>query len=238
VLCAGGGRDVERHATQLLTRAPCNSKDNSEASGWHLHSFVTGQNTELPPKSSRDLHGNAPDRSAAALVLIDVINDLNFPGNEHLVGRSRDLAEAIGKLKERCTRAGIPSIYVNDNRGKWRSDFRTVLEHCLCRGTPGAPMVRKLQPTDDDYIVLKPKHSALYATPLETLLEYIGARSIIVTGVTTNACVMVTVSELYVRDFRLFVPSDCVAALSEEEQRRSLELMKNNFGAEIMLFPL
>jgi nicotinamidase-related amidase len=43
---------------------------------------------------------------------------------------------------------------------------------------------------------------------------------------------MITVSDLYVRDFRVLVPSDCVAALSDEEQGDALKLMEANYGAE------
>lgn len=186
-----------------------------------------------PASNHHDLHGNAPERSNAALLLIDVINDLNFPQNRHIVRRSLALAKSIAGLKQRCQRAGIPSIYVNDNRGRWRSDFSVVLHHCLRPEMPGSKMTRLLRPSPQDYIVLKPKHSALYATPLETILEYIGAHSLILAGLTTNACVMITASELYVRDFKLFVPRDCVAALTGIDQRNSLALMKKNFAADV-----
>jgi nicotinamidase-related amidase len=93
-------------------------------------------------------------------------------------------------------------------------------------------MVQKLAPSDDDYVVLKPKHSAFYATPLDTLLEYIGVKKVIVAGVTTNACVLITASDIYVRDLKLFVPRDCVAALTEEDQQNALELMQRNFAAD------
>jgi isochorismate hydrolase len=43
---------------------------------------------------------------------------------------------------------------------------------------------------------------------------------------------MITASDVYVRDFRLFVPSDCVAALTEEDQQKALELMQKNFRAD------
>jgi len=93
-------------------------------------------------------------------------------------------------------------------------------------------MVKQLVPGSSDYIVLKAKHSAFYATPLDVLLEYIGVDTVIVAGITTNACVLITASDVYVRDFRLFVPSDCVAALTDEEQRNALKLMEANFAAD------
>lgn len=196
-------------------------------------------NNRLNPKASQlrknnDLHGNAPDRSSVALLLIDVINDLDFPQNENLVRKSVGLAKRIAALKERCKKAGIPPIYVNDNHGRWRSDFSEVVRRCSRRTVPGRAMVKRLIPSAADYIVLKPKHSAFYATPLELLLEYIGVKAVIVAGLTTNACVMMTASDSYVRDFDLYVPRDCVAALTEEEQQSALTLMEKNFGAKTM----
>lgn len=183
-------------------------------------------------RSTDDLHGNAPDRSPAALLLVDVINDLNFPQNEQLLRESRKLATCIADLKKRCKRAGIPTIYVNDNFGKWRSDFSEVVRHCLSPNAPGRNMVEALLPEQQDYIVLKPKHSAFYATPLDILLEYIGVKNVILAGITTNACVMITAGDVHIRDLGLFVPSDSVAALTQEDQCKALEFMEKNFGAD------
>jgi nicotinamidase-related amidase len=193
----------------------------------------------MPPDRKRrlrrghdDLHGNAPDQSQVVMLLIDVINDLSFPDNHDLVRRSVALAKSIAKLKKRCKKLGIPTIYVNDNRGRWRSDISTVLRHCLHTQSPGREMTKLLVPEPDDYIVLKPKHSPFYASPLQTILDYIGARIAIVAGVTTNACVLIAAADLHVRDFRLFGPADCVAALTAREHRRSLDVMKNSFDAD------
>ena len=119
-----------------------------------------------------DLHGNVPDQSQVVLLLIDILNDLNFPDNRHLVRRSVALAKSIAKLKTRCKKLSIPTIYVNDNRGRWRSDISAVLRHCLRTQSPGRKMTKLLVPEPDDYIVLKPKHSPFYASPLQTILDY------------------------------------------------------------------
>ena len=186
----------------------------------------------LASHEEQDLHGNAPDSCPVALLLIDLINDLEFPENEDLVRRSGELASRVAGLKKRCKQAGIPAIYINDNHGKWRSDFMAVLRHSLRTEAPGRAMVERLQPEAEDYVVLKPKHSAFFATPLDVLLQRIGVRTLIIAGLTTNACVMVSASEAYVRDYRLLVPADCVAALNSEEQRTALELMEQNFGVD------
>ena len=118
-----------------------------------------------------DLHGNAPDESEVVLLLIDVINDLSFPDSKELVRQSAALAKAIANLKKRCKKLGIPAIYVNDNRGRWRSDFSAVLRHCLHPQSPGREMTELLVPEPDDYIVLKPKHSPFYASPCRPYLN-------------------------------------------------------------------
>lgn len=179
-----------------------------------------------------DLHGNAPDSCRVALLLVDVLNDLDFPDNEELVRQSAGLGERIAALKQRCKENDIPVIYVNDNHGRWRSNFTDVLNHSLRLESLGRGMVSKLIPAAEDYVVLKPKHSAFFATPLDALLEHMGVKVLILAGVTTNACVLITAADVYVRDYKLLVPEDCVAALSQPDQHNALELMRKNFGAE------
>jgi nicotinamidase-related amidase len=178
-----------------------------------------------------NLHGNVPDSCPTVLMLVDVINDLDFPDNGPLVKTASGLGQRIAKLKARCSEAGIPTIYVNDNRGRWRSDFSVVLNHCLEPLSLGRPLVEKIVPGPLDYIVLKPKHSPFYATPLDAILSYLHAKTVVLAGLTTNACVLSAAIGIHVRDLKLYVPSDCVAALNATLQRRALALMRESFGA-------
>jgi nicotinamidase-related amidase len=125
-----------------------------------------------------------------------------------------------------------PAIYVNDNRGKWRSDFSAVLSHRLRHDSPGCPMVSQLIPEASDYIVLKLKYSAFYATPLDTLFSYLKVKTVILAGLITNACILSTASELYVRDLDVYVPSDCVAAPIKRAHHYAIELMKISFDVD------
>ncbi|HEY3927049.1 MAG TPA: cysteine hydrolase [Candidatus Koribacter sp.] len=181
---------------------------------------------------SEDLHGNVPDASGAALLLVDVINDFEFPQNENLLREAPRLQKALRRLKEHCRRAGIPTIYVNDNHGKWRSDYNAVVRWATRVDSPGRAFVQALTPELDDYIVLKPKHSAFFGTPLQAILEHLGAKSLIVAGVTANACVLLSVGDAYVQGYRILVPQDCVAALTPEAHDEALHLMEQSFGAD------
>jgi nicotinamidase-related amidase len=179
----------------------------------------------MPRSSSSDLHGNAPDRCAAALLLIDWINDLEFEGGDRLLPQALAAAKATAALRQRAKQAGVPVIYCNDNFGRWRSDFRSLLEHVLKDGVRGRPLAELLAPDEDDYFVLKPKHSALHSTTLDVLLAHLGADTLILTGIAGNFCVLFTAHDAYMRDFRLVVPRDCVASENEADNRHALQHM-------------
>jgi nicotinamidase-related amidase len=175
------------------------------------------------PAKNPDLHGNVPENSPVALLLIDVINDMAFEGADPLVRQAVPMARRIAALKRRARAANIPTVYVNDNFGRWRSDFRKLVDHVLNDGVPGEEVARILTPADDDYFVLKPKHSAFFASTLDTLLAYLRARTLIMTGVAGNICILFSANDAYMRDYQLLVPSDCVASNTPEENRNALQ---------------
>lgn len=185
------------------------------------------------PAKNDDLHGSAPDESPVALLLIDVINDLEFPDGEALLRQALPMAERLAALKRRARRAGIPTIYANDNFGRWRSDFRAVVERCRRPGVRGRPLVELLAPDEQDYFVLKPKHSAFYSTTLDTLLDYLKTQTLVLTGIAANSCVLLTASEAFLRDFALIVPSDCTVSVDPEDTRRALAHMDKMLEADV-----
>jgi nicotinamidase-related amidase len=181
---------------------------------------------------NNDLHGNVPDKSEVALLLIDVINDLEFPEGDKLLKYAVPMAERISELKARARQAQIPTIYVNDNFGRWRSDFRSILTHCLKDDVRGRPIAELLKPDDDDYFVLKPKHSGFYSTTLDILLDYLQAKTLILTGLAGNICVLFTANDAYMRDFNLVIPRDCVASNTAEDNEHALTLMQTVLKAD------
>ena len=185
------------------------------------------------PAQNEDLHGNVPDTADVALLFIDVINDLEFPGGDALLEHARPMAERLAALKRRAKAAGVPVIYVNDNFGKWRSDLRALVAHCLDDDVRGKPIVALLQPDPEDYVVLKPKHSGFFSTTLDTLLKYLQVSTLILTGVAGNVCVLFTANDAFMRDFRLIVPGDCVASIDPEENRHALVQMRDVLGADL-----
>jgi nicotinamidase-related amidase len=184
------------------------------------------------PAKNEDLHGNVPDTSPVVLLLIDVINDMEFDTGRDLLKHALPMARRLAAFKSRAREAGIAAIYVNDNFGRWQSDFNKLLAHCLKDDVCGKPLAEILKPEEDDYFVLKPKHSGFFSTTLDTLLEYLQARTLILTGLTGDICVLFTANDAYMRDFNLIIPSDCVASSTKERNEHALELMARVLKAD------
>jgi nicotinamidase-related amidase len=172
--------------------------------------------------------------SPVALLAIDVINALDFDGGKDLLRYALPMAENLARLQSQARSAGVPVIYANDNFGRWRSDFRTILDHCLHDDVPGEPIARLLHPQDDDYFILKAKNSAFYCTALDILLQHVGVRTMVLTGVSCNICVLFTANDAHMRNLRVIVPSDCVAAENEEDASGALELMAHELHVEVV----
>ena len=164
--------------------------------------------------------------SGTALLLIDVINDLAFEGSDALVAQAEPMALRLAALKRRTSAAGVPTIYINDNFGQWRSDFRQTVAHCTSKRSPGRRVSQRLRPTRRDYFVLKPKHSGFFDTTLDTLLEALRIRRVIVTGIAGNICVLFTANDAYMRDLKLFAPADCIVSNTAVDNDHALRQMQ------------
>jgi nicotinamidase-related amidase len=175
--------------------------------------------------------------AGTALLLIDVINDLAFEGAEDLIAQAEAMALRLSSLKRRATAAGVPAIYINDNFGQWQSDFRKTVAHCTSRSSPGRIVSQRLRPSARDYFVLKPKHSGFFGTTLDTLLETLRIRRVILTGIAGNICVLFTANDAYMRDLKIFAPADCIvsntAAVNDHALRQIATVLKGKVTASI-----
>lgn len=179
--------------------------------------------TAPSPRERPQRRGLVDRRShGTALLILDMISRWDFPDGEALLRQALRITPAIAALRDRCHAQGVPVVYANDNRGQWRSDFRFVVRQAQECAHAGARIARALAPAEDDYFVLKPKHSAFFATPFELLLDHLRVRRLVVVGVTSDQCVAATVADARMRDFEVLVPEDAVATITAVRNRRAL----------------
>ncbi len=159
----------------------------------------------------------------AALLIIDMISDFEFEDGLALAQAALPAARKIAKLRALAAAKDVPTLFVNDNLGHWRSDFRQMLNHCRADGCRGAPIIDALKPTSSDYFVLKPTYAGFYGTPLDRLLDKLDATTLVLTGISAHQCILFTANEAYLRDYKLVIPRDCVAAKTARQTRFAIE---------------
>ena len=166
-------------------------------------------------------------------MLIDVINGFDFPGSAALVRAATRVTPAIERLITRARALGVPVIYVNDNFGQWRSDFKSTVAGCTAPDQPGRLISARLEPQSSDYFVLKPQHSGFYSTTLDLLLTDLAVHTLVLAGFATNLCVQFTANDAHMRGYHLVVPRDCTASNSPGLTRVALSQLRGALGAEV-----
>lgn len=164
-------------------------------------------------------------QSKTALLLIDVINDLDFEDNEELLAGIPQLAQNLARLKRAARKADIAVIYLNDNFNNWHSNFNEQLRACTKPRANGKELAEALLPTKQDFFVLKPMHSGFFGTPLKILLDKLGAKTLILAGIAADICVMYTANDAYMRDYKLIIASDGVISNHQKSTDEALEKM-------------
>ncbi|MGE7880369.1 isochorismatase family cysteine hydrolase [Peribacillus muralis] len=166
-----------------------------------------------------------------ALLIIDMINDFQFKHGDMLLEHTKLIIDPILKLKKQMKEQGFPIIYVNDHYDLWQANFDKIIDRCKNDGN--APLIERIKPQQDEFFLIKPKHSAFYGTALNTLLKRLKVETLIITGIAGNICVLFTANDAYMREYQLWIPEDCIASASEADNIYALKMMDHVLKASI-----
>lgn len=178
-----------------------------------------------------DIHMNNLKPSTKALLIIDMINHFHFEHGNQLLKHTNEILNPLLQLKQTAKAANIPIIYINDHYNLWQADFQKIIE--VCRTKDNCNLIDKIAPTNDDYFLIKPKHSAFFGTSLNTLLAHLQVKELILTGIAGNICVLFTANDAYMREFTLYCPQDCIASVDINDNKYALTMMQNVLKANI-----
>ncbi|WP_211459201.1 cysteine hydrolase family protein [Comamonas sp. PE63] len=181
----------------------------------------------------RALKPTAVPRAAEVLLLVDVINPLQFPNAASLVRDASKAALTIASLKARLRARGVPAIYANDNYGTWHSEFTNILAECSGLSGRRGVIARTLAPAEGDLVILKPQHSAFHSTPLQHLLNRMDAKKLVIVGFATDMCVMLSATDARMSGYDVWVPSDCTAAESPSRKAYALQHLRRAFDCSV-----
>jgi nicotinamidase-related amidase len=181
----------------------------------------------------RGLQPRSGGSGRVAVLALDLITDFDFPDGPAVQRALARHAAAMRALFDTARHHHVPVIYANDNLGAWRSDAPALIARCIQPQRSGAALVRELAPTDADEIILKPRHSAFFGTPLEMLLGDRKIDTLLVTGISAESCVWMTACDAHTRGFRLVVPADTMAGASARAVRATLTGLEEVLGARV-----
>ncbi|SNY31292.1 cysteine hydrolase family protein [Paractinoplanes atraurantiacus] len=184
---------------------------------------------------------------SVALLVIDMQRDFLLPGGfgESLgndVSQLSRTIEPLSVLLAAWRTRGLPVVHTREGHLPDLSDCppaklsrgqigqEGAFGRILIRGEYGHDIVDELAPLDGEIVVDKPGKGAFYATDLSEILDKLGTRSLIVTGVTTEVCVHTTVREANDRGYECLVLADCVGSYFPEFQRAGLDMIAAQGG--------
>lgn len=194
------------------------------------------------------------DLEATAIVCIDMHRSHvgDDPGMPLPAPRATARVRAHDAFHAAARELGIPVIMVqhwqrhggaDDLRSKsleggvnWRHTARLFfdvtedIDQLGWEGTKWVDLMVEHDPERDYYIRTKKRLSAFYPTDLEHLLRNLAIRNVVLTGTLTDCCVLNTAFDAANRDFRVLVPRDIVAGLSEEMEQAGLKVIANHLG--------
>ncbi|RJQ28224.1 cysteine hydrolase [Candidatus Parcubacteria bacterium] len=169
-----------------------------------------------------------------ALVIVDMIKDNVGTEKHYKVAReAREILPSLKRFIEFARAENIPIIYVNDSFIKGDFIFRSGLSEHALRGTEGTQVIEEIMPRSGDYVMEKLRFSAFYRTDLDQVLRRLGVDTVIVTGVSTIWCVLLTAADALANDFYTIILEDLTAAHNKEVKSRILDTYRN-----FVLYPL
>jgi nicotinamidase-related amidase len=169
-----------------------------------------------------------------AVIVVDMLKDnlKESPRNPYLQ-EGRDIIPNLQRLLEESRKREFPIIFACDSFLKDDFIFKGRMKVHSLRGTKGAEVVDDLKPAPTDIILPKRRFSAFFKTDLDQTLRTLGVDTIIVTGITTEVCVLITVMDGLSHDFSVIILEDCSASRKKEFHQGCLSLYR-----DFALYPL
>jgi ureidoacrylate peracid hydrolase len=182
------------------------------------------------------------DAERTALLVIDMQNAFVAPGAPIEVPAARAIVAPINRLAAELRCRGVTIVWVaHENRADgrdWAGFFdafvapgrRAEAAAALAAGSKLQQLWPELQVAASDLRVAKNRYSAFIKSDFEKELRQRGIDTLLLAGTKTNVCVECTARDAMMLDFKVVLVSDCTAALSDDEQRATLENVIQQFG--------
>jgi nicotinamidase/pyrazinamidase len=166
--------------------------------------------------------------SKQAIVVVDMLKDNIDVDSPYKIGdEGRRIIPPLQKLLGFARENNMPVVFANDSYLPDDFLFKGRMKpHCI-QGTKGAEVIDELMPQEGDIILPKRRMSAFFKTGLEDTLRSLNVDTVVVSGISTTACVMTTAMDAFMNDFYVIVIEDCCAAPRRPEHESGIKVMQS-----------
>jgi len=169
-----------------------------------------------------------------AIIVVDMLKDTFKEGSQlPITQEARQILPNLQRLLKESRERGFPVVYACDSFLKEDFMFKGKTKFYSLQGTKGAEVVDDLKPEGTDIVLPKRRFSAFFETDLDKTLRKQGIDTIVVTGITTEVCVLSTAMDGFCCDFYVILLENCSASHSKERHQACLNLYRNT-----SLYPL
>ena len=163
-----------------------------------------------------------------AIIVVDMLKDTFKEGSQlPITQEARQILPSLQRLLRESRGRRLPIVYACDSFLKEDFIFKGKIKFHSLQGTEGAEVVDDLKPEPSDEVLPKRHFSAFFETDLEKRLRDQGRDTIVVTGITTEVCVLSTAMDGLCHDFYVILLEDCSASHSQEKHQACLNLYRN-----------
>jgi maleamate amidohydrolase len=135
--------------------------------------------------------------------------------------REREIPIFYSAMERRADNFDRAAAYQTNSRANEADDIQ---------GAHGNEIVAEVAPEPQDIVVVKPKASIFFGTPLMSHLTYLGADSVIVTGCVTSGCIRAAVVDAGSYNLKAIVPEECSWDRAEISHKVSLLDIQMKYG--------
>ena len=169
-----------------------------------------------------------------AIIVVDMLKDnLKESSRNPFLQEGRTILSNLQRLLVESRKKDFPIIFACDSFLKDDFIFKSRMKIHSLQGTKGAEVIDDLKPGPTDITLPKRRFSAFFKTDLDQTLRMLGVDTIIVTGITTEVCVLMTAMDGLSHDFSVIILEDCSASRKKEFHQGCLNLYRDS-----TLYPL
>lgn len=177
-----------------------------------------------------------------ALLLIDLQKDFfrtEYKDQDRARQVEHQLSENINRLLEIVRQHQIPVFFVitslQPDGSNWNLRMKDLGSAICIHGTDGEAILPGIKTDKNDHIIKKTRYSAFFNTNLHETLQSMAIDILIMGGINTHACIRTSAVDAFMRDYRVFIPEECVASYDHDYHKETMEYFSQRIAAILPL---